>query len=974
MIIPEFFGNVAHRLVRLLHGGHGMKAKLRKRGSLLVAVGVLLGCTLIGRFSFSDENTVSEIVGELRTARSRITTDDSVENRVLLATWRLLLAEVATQEGANLALWSLASDEFSQGKEELQAIEDQIKTDPAIERQLSRSPAVAMRLDAARIRQADIGKREELARTQERERLNQLRVMVRSYRELTEKMGLADYQVRMGNFDLARQASLEALEAMNKVYEVVRQRSDYYLFDDEPVAEGEGELQVVRTAPSPFNVELIAQLKALQALATWKIAAQDGEKPDQKLLAQAQAWANASLTGEAVTDVSLPEGHDPNNPLGHYVLAVVNEAIGLEVASENPADAEVFAKAKPFFENASKSLEQAVSLLKGQSIDDKHVAELLKDIGTRRSRLASPDCDLQSSADLVAKGQPEGAWRLLRETRLRHRTQPVWLALIDAGRQAQAEMGELEAVTKSAFDGGVFRADDLPAQVVTAKVILEAVWKQMTVGDVGGMSEETTTRLVEQLQRQQEVLAGLIPQIKEELDKAEAEAVVSILIAYRAMLSPGTTDVSAAFQESHRRAKDAALTLEAALEKETDAFKQVRLREALIVARLAYGHAAVSVLPNYRDDGLLAFAAAYDEMARLPFRRENLKFLGSPLIRALANRPDEAGVKLAQEERRYRQMVTQFIEGTYALHFGDPASASARMAAAMTKANPDDGDSSPASPRDAAEMLGQADGFDAAVSLQESLRAFKVLADVAAGDPETAVHNAVTLVDDSLTPVDLQQADWTAIGSAVPKIESPLVGYALISSLEAYAKSIPSPTDPRRQALLRLVSLTLDRVTVLLGSQSMQLRYPYLVTLAQEAKQRLGSADEHLAKSRQQRLRGDLEGAIATLSDGLRLHPDCQPLWQMLLEAEIERARRVAGSEPDYASILERVTEASQAGMISQYLANYYRAAVLEKTGKQRDSLEAYQAALEVAKTSQERVRAQAKVSELRLRFAMSRG
>ncbi|KKK65012.1 hypothetical protein LCGC14_2978420, partial [marine sediment metagenome] len=97
-------------------------------------------------------------------------------------------------------------------------------------------------------------------------------------------------------------------------------------------------------------------------------------------------------------------------------------------------------------------------------------------------------------------------------------------------------------------------------------------------------------------------------------------------------------------------------------------------------------------------------------------------------------------------------------------------------------------------------------------------------------------------------------------------------------------------------------------------------------------------------------------------------------LWQLMLDAEIELARRGSGSAETYQKLLSRVSQASTAGMLSPYLADYYNGVLYERLGKHRQSLSAYENALSRATTPKDRIRAQSKVSELRIQIAMASG
>ena len=104
----------------------------------------------------------------LKSAIQAYEADPTVENQVRVATWRVLLGEMASEGGEDLSLWSLAIDQIDEGLQALGEVENQLAASPDLNRQISRSPDLAMRLDAARVRQAAIAQREQLARDAER--------------------------------------------------------------------------------------------------------------------------------------------------------------------------------------------------------------------------------------------------------------------------------------------------------------------------------------------------------------------------------------------------------------------------------------------------------------------------------------------------------------------------------------------------------------------------------------------------------------------------------------------------------------------------------------------------------------------------------------------------------------------------------------------------------------------------------------
>ena len=267
-------------------------------------------------------------------------------------------------------------------------------------------------------------------------------------------------------------------------------------------------------------------------------------------------------------------------------------------------------------------------------------------------------------------------------------------------------------------------------------------------------------------------------------------------------------------------------------------------------------------------------------------------------------------------------------------------------------------------------MLGQTDGFDAQVTLHDTVRAFKILADVKADRHEAALLGAVRLLVPGVSVSRVEDVDQQMLEKAVQRIQSPLVGFALASALEKHVNSLGLEGDPRHDMLLVQASASLGRVKKQLDSRRMQNRYPHLVAMVRDGQQRLGSPEKYHKEALQLRSRGDLAGAIQSLTTGLQLHPRSESLWQSYLETRIERARRGGASAEIFNEILKQVGQATQRKMLSTYLASYYRAVLYERLGRVSESLGAYESALATASRPQDRIRALSKVSELRVRLA----
>jgi len=200
-------------------------------------------------------------------------------------------------------------------------------------------------------------------------------------------MAAADLYFRLGNYELAKSANIDVIQAINKVYELARARKDYYLFTDEPDVDGDDDFEFVQTVPDPLKVDFVAHMKALQSLAAFRLAVCDQQGANPLLLKEAESWAGAALENKQVDGVDVPSGHNPENPVGLYVLGVANEVIGVELTRTSPCNAGVHAKAKPYFDAANDYLNQAVTLIADKYGTNRAITEMGSEIHERQRHL-----------------------------------------------------------------------------------------------------------------------------------------------------------------------------------------------------------------------------------------------------------------------------------------------------------------------------------------------------------------------------------------------------------------------------------------------------------------------------------------------------------------------------------------------------------------------------------------------------------
>lgn len=925
---------------------------------------------------FGGEPTdIGELAARVRQAQTAAKTTPELKDQINAASWELLFGELAVAGGKDLSLWSSAVDCFDQGLQKLAKVETRLTGEPAAEERISTDAATAMRLDAVRVRQASILQRRQMARDEERARLNQLRAMVRSFRDVTEKMALADFYYRAGDHQLAGRTNGEVLKAIDSVYKAASARTDYYLFSDEPVLDENQDFTVVRVVPKPLSTNLIAHVKALRALAVLQMAEQVEGDARAALLTQSKQWAQSALDGTAVADAELPDGHDAENIIACHVMGIASEQLGVEMTRRNPCDLGAHEKAAGYFAAAKQHLRRVCGEPASKAAGNPAVDRLRADAQDHLLRLEDEKTCLAEARQASVEGVPLRAWVILQRAALRHRSAAVWMSMIEAARRSGSEPGGLLMEVELAFDSGVLTAGEPRSEIVRAKTALDAAWKTIAQRGAANLNAEESKRVTATLDLAAQRLRAALAGRPNGMDRAEIEGHLALALTYQAILAPGKAGVESELKEAYRLAQNSASVLTPAIAQagdDDDTF--ISQREALIASRLACGHVCVRILPDYRDEGLLAFAAAFDQMAKLPFQRGDIKILGSPMITALTNRPSEASSRLAVEERRYRQLVTRFLEGVYALHFGDPAGAADEIGDALQVAMQTGGESEgDATARDAAAMLSQADGFDAEITLHDSVRAFKVLADSAAGRHDAALAAAIALLVPKSPPTAAPNIDRDLLEQAGANIQSPLVGFAFVSALEGSITNLDLNELEQRAVLLDAVAPAIARVSQLLETRNTRQRYPHLVALHEQCAARFASDDIFVAAAGDLRARGDRAGTLAKLEDGLKRCPRSNRLWQLMFEMRLEEIHRGEAEKIALEQLLGHLEQAESAGMVSPFLSAYYRGSILDSLGKCDEALDCFVEALKAAENPRDRIRTRSKISELQTRRATAR-
>ena len=168
-------------------------------------------------------SSLTESSQRLATARIEGGRLEDIPSRVRFATWQLLVGELAADRGVGLSSGSF--DELTNGLKALDQLLVELKEQPQFERELTKHLQLTMRFDAMQARRAVLEKQREVSRTDELQRLSQLREINRSYRDLIQNlMRLQTSQVLGQAAEVARfgNDATRLMAGVEKVRDVMR--------------------------------------------------------------------------------------------------------------------------------------------------------------------------------------------------------------------------------------------------------------------------------------------------------------------------------------------------------------------------------------------------------------------------------------------------------------------------------------------------------------------------------------------------------------------------------------------------------------------------------------------------------------------------------------------------------------------------------------------------------------------------------
>lgn len=919
------------------------------------------------RPSSVSENTRG-IVEEIRLAQNAVENckeEDLIKEQVRLATWELLLGEY-TNKMDSLSLWTTSVNSFHSGRQRLSEIEAQIKISPELEDKISEDPGLAIRLDTARVRLVALQRKQETSREEEVARLQQLRQVARDYRAVCEKMMQWQIYHVLQDPTKAAESAQESVAALSRVFNEVERRRDFHLFDDEPQVDGSSEFEIVQTAPTAFGTEPLAMLKALQGLSFYRLV-RDQSSSDPSRLLEAKSWASAALDSQQNV-AGLPGTADPNNLVAKLVLGLVEDALGQQLAfADDPTERQ---KAAAHFAAAKDNLSAFIDHLKASGYADTPV--LTTEVQSRLNHLISTESSIAEAAEQYATEQPNSARETLLAATKRHRDAATALGSIEVGLRAGFSPDELQAQWQRFVELEIFTGDNAVARLAWAKIVNH----RAGIALASSLDDETTQKCIDDLSEVAKILSAHVDDTKlAEGLRAQLKSNFALAMTYRWALGGVVGDDKATLNKheievAYRHARDAEYFLVAWLKDRnslSDTAEVVSAREALVSAWVSNGHLAALYLDDWRDESQTFFAAAASEANRLKGSSPVIGLIGAPLLRQVFERSQGGNAKLANQERQRRQMVTRCLEAMFTTRFGAPAAGAEQMEQAI-EAGLATSETSDAI--DPAQLSAGADGFDAKVTLVDTVRCFAVLSDIQAQRASKALSKAIALAShDELILKNTDLVTVQHLQACTSNIQSPLVAFSLGRAIEAVCEqSSPAEQIEQRNAFAQQALLAFKRGRELLNADRLAVRYPHLLALVDRSIDQLSNPEAYVGQvaelAKQQRTAESLE--IAT--QGLARHPLEKSLWVAYFQARIKQA--VAQNNSDDASlglILQEVGSAGKRKLLSPYDSAFNSGKILDLLGRQHEARSQYQSAAELATTPSQRIAASSHIGRLRI-------
>jgi hypothetical protein len=909
--------------------------------------------------------SLEDVVARVREAEQQFDSK-KLATRVRLATWLLLFGEMtATQPDRNLCSSSL--DAIERGSLLLGELSKDLDADVQLAAELEKDPLLAIRFDTAVVRQAVTRERAELAREQERARLNQLRQLCLAYKHSLEVLSAAQTSFLLGDNEDLRQLHRRSLDQLAAAEKIVAGREDVFLFDDEPMLNGQAEFKQGAVNVEPISKQVISQLKALHALSALRQAETVDANEAEALLKEALDWSRAALSGEdALAD--LPAGFDQENLLAKYVSAAVADRRGRQLAVSDDKAARQSAQAE--FTAAREALQAVTKALPDQPQPPQ--AGLLRvQAQSLAGRLQDAAVVSALAEKQIAAGDGGAAIAELGDGALRLSSVDLAVEQLELRRRQGEPLSNLLAAAEQYRRAELLPESHPRVALLLAQLQLEQLTASLAKKGMPAAGTADFAAAGESLMQAKQSLDAALKDVKDGDLKAQIQAQAALLLAYRLSLESNLAPGHVQVQESFRLAQDAVGHLEPRVNDAALSDRQRnRLRQSLVAGRLAIGYLGLAALPAYRDDALMSLSAAFDNAAEGSLSTE-FGLLGTPLLLAVTRRDPNGLSRAVIEERERRQLMTRFVEAALVLELGEPAAAAAQMKQALSQ------ESTEGAGQQAANLSRNADGLESAGTLRTTVAAFQVLGAVRAGQSREALLAALQMIKPSPEDLSARLAGLSEvkIRGLASQLESPAAATALALAAEAYAGGLPLETDSSERATaLTLAREAAGRSETLLSTSRLAQRYPHLAALNNSALKRLRNPDHYVGLANDALAKGDNDRCRQHCREGLSRHPAEQRLWALLIRTQIAHAQSEGASPESLQSLTALVQQAFERGSLSQFDQHYFRGILQDLRQQKTEALASFQAAGNSAADARERVKALSQSALLKARMELDSG
>jgi uncharacterized protein YjaG (DUF416 family) len=748
-----------------------------------------------------------------------------------------------------------------------------------------------------------------------------------------------------------------------KLQKIVNSRKDFYLFKDEPRIDGDDEFKLLDVMSPVFDQQFITHVKTIHAGTLLRLSVlledkQIGEKMLDEVIQTARTTLKELESAKNKKD----------NPLLSYILGEALLVKGIHLTIADPISTANHETAKPLFAESITQFESAAAIFDKVNSDNANIDGLRKTITRHLDHLKNPRSFITEAQEEIVKGNNTQALTILQTGTLLHRNSEIWTALLESAVRGDCQLDAIKTLVDKAEK--IIEKNNLSELIAISRTIIMSI-EILTSGMNGNeLKLEQKNELVAQIQKIHNDINSLLSnKAEDEFTRAKAWTVQSKLLTLQQSLFAGDKKNENLGREAIRLGEAALVLLS---KKKQSAFDTYEEHEYKSIAYQSLGYNAVLWLPEYRTNGFIAYAAAIDELNKLPATKTQMYFLGSPLLNA-ASRIDgdanETNKKIIIEEQAYRVMLSKFIEGTFTWQFGEPEQASNQFNSALQASH--NMDTSKKGAELSADEFNKTSGFDSGVTFRESLVSYSILANLSAKRKDQALTLCLQTLNVKADSKESSEINIAGIEEGITNAQSPLFAYALAKTLDEYVLDMGINYSEQKRQWIELAKKAFKRAEQILDSPKLKRDYPHLVTLVNNGNDSYSGAKFFLAQiSKLKNPDDNLNTTVEILTKGLGRHPNSKEIWNLYILYKLKNLQTKETNQEEYHSLLQELHNARQDKILTDYLCDYYEGYIYELLGNVKGAFAAYEKAVKNADTPKDLIRSRSKFAEIRTRIA----